>query len=106
MAQPGPKDQLLPDYGTKYHKFIIQEITMNLTFTIDPNTFAVSIYKDNEQIPIIYQPDWPNATPWNSSEEATTWAQLCIQAIVDDNAPYAPAGPGLPGEPKPLPQTE
>lgn len=77
---------------------------MNLTYTVDPNNYAVRIYVENRDEPIIYQPDWPNATPWSSSTEAELWAQLCIQAIVDNDAPYAPAGPGLPGEPKAIPQ--
>lgn len=73
---------------------------MNLTYTVDDTTFAVRIYIEGQNEPIIYQPDWPNSTPWASHTEAELWAQLCIQAIVDNDAPYAPAGPGLPGEPK------
>lgn len=76
---------------------------MNLTYTVDDTTFAVRIYTEGQSDPIIYQPDWPNSTPWASHTEAELWAQLCIQAIVDDDAPYAPAGPGLPGEPKATP---
>ena len=73
---------------------------MNLSYTINPSTFAVSIYVEGRSEPVVYQPDWPNSTPWDSLLEAETWAQLCIQAILDENAPYAPAGPGLIGEPK------
>ena len=73
---------------------------MNLSYTINPSTFAVSIYVEGRSEPVVYQPDWPNSTPWGSQLEAETWAQLCIQAILDENAPYAPAGPGLIGEPK------
>lgn len=76
---------------------------MHLTYTIDDTTFAVRIYREGQNDPIIFQPDWPNSTPWSSHTEAELWAQLCIQAIVDDNAPYAPAGPGLSGEPKATP---
>lgn len=76
---------------------------MNLTYTVDSNTFAVRIFKEGQSEPIIYQPDWPNSTPWASTTEAELWAQLCIQAIVDNDAPYAPAGPGLAGEPKTVP---
>jgi hypothetical protein len=73
---------------------------MNLSYTVNPNTFAVNIYVEGRSEPVIYQPDWPNSTPWSSLLEAETWAQECIQAILDENAPYAPAGPGLIGEPK------
>lgn len=75
---------------------------MNLTYTIDNNTFAVNIYSDNNPIPIINQPNWPNGTPWGDLNDASLWAQLCILSIKDPEAPYAPAGPGLPGEPKPV----
>lgn len=74
------------------------------TYTVDPNTFAVSIYASGQNNPLIYQPDWPNKTPWSSAQEASDWAVLCIAAIEDINAPYAPAGPGLEGEPKNIPQ--
>lgn len=73
---------------------------MNLTYTVDSNSFLVQIYMEGSSQAIIYQPDWPDGTPWSSKEEAEIWAQLCIQAIVDDSAPYAPSGPGLSGEPK------
>jgi hypothetical protein len=78
---------------------------MNLRYEVDQNDFSVKIFSDTQEQPIIFQPDWPNGTPWGSSTEAELWAQLCIQAIVDDNAPYAPAGPGLSGEPKNIQQT-
>lgn len=73
---------------------------MNLTYTVDPITFAVNIFEEGKEQAIVFQPDWPNGTSWGSSVEAELWAQLCIQAIVDNDAPYAPAGPGLAGEPK------
>lgn len=76
---------------------------MHLTYTIDPQSFAVQIFSSGNPNPIINQPDWPNGAAWSSSSEAALWAQLCIQAIVDRDAPYAPIGPGLEGEPKPLP---
>jgi hypothetical protein len=74
---------------------------MNLSYTINPDTFAVNIFVSGQTIPIVYQPDWPNSTPWSGTQEASTWAELCIQSIVNQDAPYAPTGPGLPGEPKP-----
>lgn len=73
---------------------------MTFTYTIDPDTFAVKIYSDNQTEAIIFQPDWPNGSLWQSYQEAETWAQLCILSITDPAAPYAPAGPGLAGEPK------
>jgi len=73
---------------------------MNLTYTINQNSFVVNIYISGNPTPIIYQPNWPNGTSWNSYNDAENWAQLCILSISDPEAPYAPAGPGLSGEPK------
>lgn len=73
---------------------------MNLTYTVDETSLLVSIFAENNPIPIISQPYWPNGTPWEDTNDASLWAQLCILSIVNPEAPYAPAGPGLSGEPK------
>lgn len=73
---------------------------MNLTYTINENPLEVYIFDSENPIPIIYQPNWPNSTEWGSYNDAENWAQLCILSITDPEAPYAPAGPGLSGEPK------
>jgi hypothetical protein len=73
---------------------------MNLTYTVNQTTFAVNIYVQGNNTPIIYQPNWPNGTSWGSYNDADNWAQLCILSITDNTAPYAPAGPGLAGEQK------
>lgn len=73
---------------------------MAFSYTTDSVTFAVKIYTDNQTEPIIFQPDWPNGTPWASKQDAEIWAQLCIASIEDISAPYAPAGPGIAPEPK------
>jgi hypothetical protein len=80
--------------------YIVKGDNMAFSYTTDPNTFAVKIYTDNQTEPVIFQPDWPNGTEWSSKQEAETWAQLCIASIEDPAAPYAPAGPGIAGEPK------
>lgn len=73
---------------------------MAFTYSIEPNTFAVRIFSDSGDRPVIFQPDWPNSTPWANAQEAETWAQLCILSMENNTAPYAPAGPGLEGEQK------
>lgn len=73
---------------------------MNLTYTVDSVSFAVNIYVSGNNTPVIYQPNWPNGTPWGSYADANSWAQLCISSITNQSAPYAPAGPGLVGESK------
>lgn len=73
---------------------------MNLIYTIDDNSFEVNIYVSGTNVPIISQPNWPNGQPWDDYNDANLWAQLCILSIQQPEAPYAPAGPGLSGEPK------
>ena len=72
---------------------------MAFSYTVDNNN-VVKIFSNNQTEPVIIQPNWPNGTNWGSSEDASTWAQLCINSIEDPDAPYAPAGPGLAGQPK------
>lgn len=72
---------------------------------IDPNTFAVKIFQDGEDVPFLFQSCYPNNDPFSSVDEATTWANLCIAAYSPDQ-PYAPQGKGLEGATKPPPDTE
>lgn len=71
-----------------------------MNYTVDPVTFAIRIFNDGESIPFQYQPDYPNGDPFDSVEEASTWAELSIAAHSPDQ-PYAPNGKGLVGELKP-----
>lgn len=66
--------------------------------------FAIRVYYDGADVAGLYQPYYPNGTPWESAEEADEWAQLFLASIEDENAPYAPGGRGEPGTPKPTPE--
>ncbi len=33
--------------------------------------------------PFLFQPDWPDGTPWSSKEEATTWAEAFVKMMED-----------------------
>lgn len=70
------------------------------SYTLDSNN-TVNIFSDTQSEPVIIQPNWPNGTAWASPQEAMSWAELCINAMVDPLAPYAPSGPGLEPQPKP-----
>lgn len=74
---------------------------MSFSYSVLDNN-VVHIYSDSKPDPVIIQPNWPNGTPWGSTEEAENWAQLCVLAMTDPSAPYAPSGPGLDGDPKPV----
>jgi len=55
-------------------------------FEIDANN-AVRIWDKvtvNEQgAPFLFQPDWPDVTPWADLAEATDWAEVFIASLVD-----------------------
>lgn len=62
---------------------------------------TVELFKDNNEIPFIRQPQWPNGTEWASAAEAGAWAEEYVESIEVKDAPYASNGPGLSRLPKP-----
>jgi hypothetical protein len=75
-----------------------------MRYEIEKETHAVKIFEDNSDVPSIFQPDWPDLTPWANAKEAEKWAKLYIKSIEDESAPFAPSGPKKDGEPKPTPE--
>lgn len=65
----------------------------------DANT--VEVFVEGQEPPMLRQPHYPNLDAFDTKAEAEEWAQLFIASMEDENAPYAPAGKGLAGEPKP-----
>ena len=55
-------------------------------FEVD-NTNAIRIWDtetpNENDAPFLFQPDWPDVTPWDSAEEASDWADYFIAALVD-----------------------
>lgn len=70
------------------------------TYTIDENK-TIEVFGEGEEVPFLRQPNYPNGDAFDTREEAETWAQLFIEALVNEEAPYAPVGKGMEGEPKP-----
>lgn len=66
----------------------------------DVDGFAIKAYdterpnEDNK--PFLYQPNWPDNTPWASHEEAELWAQRLV-AMMEDPKNGRPGG--SPSEP-------
>jgi hypothetical protein len=70
------------------------------TYTInDSNT--VEVFVEGQEAPMLRQPHYPNQDAFDTKAEATEWAELFIVSIVEEDAPFAPIGKGIPGEPKP-----
>lgn len=70
------------------------------TYTINEEN-TIEVFGEGRDVPFLRQPNYPNGDSFDTREEAETWAQLFIEALVNDEAPYAPIGKGIPGEPKP-----
>ncbi len=62
---------------------------MSYRYEVDEGN-AVRIWDElnpNElNAPFIFQPHWPNGDPWASAEEASAWAELFINTLVDPEA--------------------
>lgn len=70
---------------------------MNYKITTDG---ALEIYFDDEEIPFLYQPHWPNGTKWGKGE-AEAWGKQFILAANDPTADWAGDGPDQPTKPRP-----
>jgi len=60
-------------------------------FEIDTDN-AIRIW-DNEtpnegDAPFMFQPDWPDVTPWEDSAQATDWAEVFIASLVDPESEF------------------
>ena len=70
------------------------------TYTVnDANT--VEVFVEGHEPPMLRQPHYPNGDAFDTKAEAEEWAQLFIASMTDEDAPFAPVGKGLDGEPKP-----
>lgn len=77
---------------------------MTLRYDIEVGTNAVRVYYPDSDVASLYQPNYPDGSPWIDADDANAWAQLYIASVEDEEAPFAPNGPGLAGEPKPTPE--
>lgn len=75
-----------------------------MRYEIDPDNFAVRVFYEGADVPSLYQPNYPDTTPWASAAEAEEWAMLYVASVEDETAPYAPIGRGIAGEAKPTPE--
>jgi hypothetical protein len=74
---------------------------MALRYEIEEGTNAVRVFYPDSDVASLFQPDWPDQTPWEDATEAATWAELYIASIEDEDAPYAPNTRGEAGKAKP-----
>lgn len=75
-----------------------------LRYEIEEGTNAVRVFYNDSDVPSLFQPHYPDGSPWADAADATAWAELYVASVVDEAAPYAPNGPGQEGAPKPTPE--
>lgn len=71
------------------------------TFTIDEDN-AVHVF-DAEGVKIVFQPDWPDYTPFADAGQATSWAEQLILSMTDETADLPGDSPEQPTKPRPAP---
>jgi hypothetical protein len=67
-----------------------------MRYEIDDD-FAIRIYHVGDDVPFLFQPDYPNLDKFDSRDEAEQWALATIEALNNPNALNAPSGKGLIG---------
>jgi hypothetical protein len=70
------------------------------TYTISEDN-TIEVFGEGETVPFLRQPSYPNGDSFDTYEEAEAWVQLFLEALLDEDAPFAPIGKGLTGRPKP-----
>jgi len=71
-----------------------------MRYELDENN-GINIFEEGNEIPVIYQPHWPDNTPWADAAEARSWAEIKIAEITDPEAPLAGNSPSEPTFPRP-----
>jgi hypothetical protein len=66
------------------------------SYTVDDDTFHVRLYTTDQEQPFVFQPNYPDNTPWESKEAAAAWAEQCIYDL--ENPPAPPASPEQEGQ--------
>ena len=60
----------------------------------------VLIYVDGETTPALYQPTYPDGTPFESKAKAKVWGNAFIAAGRDEKVDFPPDGPGKDTKPQ------
>jgi hypothetical protein len=64
-----------------------------MRYEIDENN-AIHMWNDSQEEPFLFQPDWPDGTPWADAKEAEDWAKAKIAELQDPTAYEAPVSRG------------
>lgn len=71
-----------------------------MIFDIDGNN-AIRFYDDESRSHVVVlQPNYPNGDSFDTTEEATAWAEALVTFRSSETAPQPPSGKGLQGLPR------
>lgn len=65
---------------------------MTYRYEIDENN-AIHMWINTQEEPFIFQPDYPDGTPWADRADAVAWAEAKIAELSDIENPMAPDFP-------------
>lgn len=65
---------------------------------------VAEIYMDEATVPFIRQPRWPNGEEFATADAANLWATQFVEAIENQDAPFAQNGPDAERLAKPTPE--
>lgn len=79
---------------------------MRYRFEIDSNN-AISIWDEENPnelgAPFLFQPSWPTGQKWADLNEATIWAELLIESLINEESVLIPGeSPAEPAKPRPI----
>jgi hypothetical protein len=62
--------------------------------------------QNEDEAPFMFQPDWPDVTPWADAAEATDWAEVFIASLENPESEFVAgnspdAHPAIRPEPEP-----
>lgn len=73
-----------------------------MRYTIDDEN-AARAFMDDSDVPFLYQPHWPDGTPWASKEEAEGWILAKIEELTNPDHTVVPGNnPSEPVLPRPV----
>lgn len=49
-----------------------------------------SEFPNEDDAPFLYQPHWPNGTPWADAEDAKNWADVYVESMIDHSSEFVP----------------
>lgn len=63
-----------------------------MRYEINPDTLELYMWDGINEEPFLYQPDYPDTTPWGTYEAVEAWAIAKVEELTNPDSEYV-AGP-------------